>query len=236
MAKLTDLPDELLLPIVAELNTRDLHSLSLVTRRLRAISQGELYYDVYISNAHIQLPLLIRTLVARTDLAPLVRSFQAPISKGYLTCPTTWDSIINKATKLKSTSRFNSSAWRIALHSAYLPACIGLVLALASRLEQLDISESSGPHISLESMFSMQKHDKGISFTSVRSLRSLVSLKLSVKDLDGRWCRLPKVRNLELDLTGPYAASRLEFDQCVSSVIENLTLRTTTEASFCGAM
>jgi hypothetical protein len=181
MAKLTDLPDELLLPIVAELNTRDLHSLSLVTRRLRAISQGELYYDVYISNAHIQLPILIRTLVARTDLAPLVRSFQAPISKGYLTRPNAWSSIIDKAIKLKSTSRFNSSAWRIALHGAYLPACIELVLALVSCLEQLDISDSSDPHISLESMFGMQKHGSGIKFTSVRSLRSLTSLKVVSK-------------------------------------------------------
>jgi hypothetical protein len=73
MANFTDLADELLLPIVAELSTRDLTSLSLVTQRLRAVSQGELHYDVYISDTNFQLPRLIRTLVERTDLAPLVR-------------------------------------------------------------------------------------------------------------------------------------------------------------------
>jgi hypothetical protein len=115
------------------------------------------------------------------------------------------------------------------LHSAYLPACIGLVLALTSQLDQLDILESYDSHISLESMFGMRKHGEGIQFTSIRSLRSLTSLKLSAKDLDDRWCGLPKLCVLELDLTGPFTASGVAIESAVSFDIQSLTLRTTTD-------
>lgn len=74
MARITDFPDELLIYIASYFDRSDNLALALTTRKLRGAAQEALHTRVELPFPPESLPLILRTLVQRLDLAVKVRS------------------------------------------------------------------------------------------------------------------------------------------------------------------
>jgi hypothetical protein len=99
MITLYNLPDELLLPILDDFDSQDLDNLSKTSRRFRGIAQEALHREVIITRPLSKIPVLIRSMVERPDLARRVRTLVLPIDNGPLWPTTGWHKLVREATR-----------------------------------------------------------------------------------------------------------------------------------------
>jgi hypothetical protein len=226
MTTLYNLPDELLLPILDDLDSQDLDSLSKTSRRFRGIAHEALHLEVIIIRPLSKIPVLIRSMVERPDLAGRVRTLVLPIENGPLWPTMGWHKLVRKATRRAISQEIVNVRWENNLDSRFMPACVGLLLCLLLKLEELDLSGSYNNRVDSMYTIGLLKY-RGGEHQALPGLQGLRSLKISMKDLDDDWsAALPNLSSLEVDWTleqhQPYPMSEpTEAPPAVSSLTIN---------------
>jgi hypothetical protein len=231
IASIHDLPDELLLPILSSLNSRELNSLSKTSRKLRGIANEALYHDVHITVSLEQLPVLMRSVVESPDLARRVRSLVFPIGNGPMNVIEGWHQMIRETAQHELSGEIINISWKNGLDRRFMPACVKMLLCVLPNLEALDLS--GGYKGCVDSKYTTGPYQVPL------GLRELRYLRITMEDFDHNWsAALPKLSSLELEWAlgqhqpyystirakVPQAPSRLTLN-CLASVFSHNTLR-----------
>jgi hypothetical protein len=81
-------------------------------------------------------------MVERRDLAERVRTLVLPIENGPLWPTMGWHKLVREARRRAISPEIVNVRWENNLDSRFMPACVGLLLCLLPKLEELDLSGS----------------------------------------------------------------------------------------------